>query len=71
MRSWLVPRPEDDGVSILAEVLVDTSKKYCRIGAMLGPEMPLRMPAVTYQSLQERLSQHQLVDVSCIVRDVQ
>ncbi len=70
VRSWPAPRPEDDGVSILAEVLVGASKRYRRIGAMLGPETHLRMPAANYQTLRESLSQHQMVDVSSIVRDV-
>ncbi|WP_432471516.1 M24 family metallopeptidase [Amphritea sp. HPY] len=70
VRSWPAPRPEDDGVTLLAETLAEASKSSRRIGAMLGPETHLRMPAANYQALQNCLSQHQMVDVSEIVRDL-
>lgn len=70
VRSWPSPRPEDDGVSLLANTLAEVSKSSHCIGAMLGPETYLRMPAANYQTLQTSLSQHQMVDVSEIVRSV-
>jgi Xaa-Pro aminopeptidase len=70
VRSWPAPRPEDDGVSLLADTLAEVSKGSRCIGAMLGPETHLRMPVANYQALQHKLSQHQMVDVSEIVRDI-
>ncbi|WP_116474725.1 M24 family metallopeptidase [Zobellella maritima] len=68
VRSWPSPRPEDDGISLLADTLASCARRHGRIGAMLGPETHLRMPAANFALLQERLSLHQLVDVSQIIR---
>ncbi len=70
VRSWPSPRPEDDGISLLADVLAGCTTRYGRIGAMLGPETYLRMPAANFAALQGRLSQHELVDVSLVIREL-
>jgi Xaa-Pro aminopeptidase len=68
VRSWPSPRPEDDGISLLADTLSSCAKGSGCIGAMMGPETHLRMPAANFALLQEELSQHFLVDVSLIIR---
>ena len=68
VRSWPSPRPEDDGISLLAMTLGELSKTSRRIGAMLGPETYLRMPAANYKTLQDNLAGHQMLDISNIVR---
>ncbi|GAA0681720.1 aminopeptidase P family protein [Marinobacterium maritimum] len=70
VRSWPSPRPEDDGISLLADTLAACATRHGRIGAMLGPETHLRMPAANFAALQDRLSQHVLVDVSLIIREL-
>ncbi|MDV7341482.1 Xaa-Pro peptidase family protein [Terasakiella sp. A23] len=70
VRSWPSPRPEDDGVSLLAKTLSEVSKSSLIIGAMTGPETHLRMPVENYNSLKVHLGQHQIVDVSLMMRDV-
>ncbi|WP_060980757.1 M24 family metallopeptidase [Vibrio splendidus] len=70
VRSWPSPRPEDDGISLLASTLSEVSKGSRRIGSMVGPETYLRMPATNYALLQQQLSQHSVVDVSLMVRDL-
>jgi len=70
VRSWPAPRPEDDGISLLADTLAEVGKRHQRIGAMLGPETQLRMPAANYADLQQRLSQHEMVDISLSVREI-
>jgi len=70
VRSWPAPRPEDDGISLLSQTLSELSKHHGRIGAMLGPETHLRMPANNFAQLQQNLSQLEMVDVSLIVRDL-
>ncbi|MEE9322442.1 MAG: Xaa-Pro peptidase family protein [Granulosicoccus sp.] len=70
VRSWPSPRPEDDGVSLLSKTLAEVSRRYLRIGAMLGPETHLRMPATNFASLQDHLGQHDMLDVSEIVRHI-
>ncbi|MFT5722347.1 MAG: Xaa-Pro dipeptidase [Motiliproteus sp.] len=68
VRSWPSPRPEDDGITLLGDTLAEVSQRHHRIGAMLGPETHLRMPAANFASLQQRLGQHAMVDVSTSVR---
>ncbi|MBY4675821.1 M24 family metallopeptidase [Marinobacterium arenosum] len=70
VRSWPSPRPADDGISLLANTLAEVSKRHRRIGAMLGPETHLRMPAANFADLQQRLGQHQMVDISLAVREI-
>ncbi|MEZ8693160.1 M24 family metallopeptidase [Vibrio splendidus] len=70
VRSWPSPRPEDDGISLLASTLSEVSKGSRRIGSMIGPETHLRMPATNYALLQQKLSRHSVVDVSLMVRDL-
>ena len=70
VRSWPSPRPEDDGISLLASTLSEVSRGSRRIGSMVGPETHLRMPATNYALLQQKLSQHSVVDVSLMIRDM-
>ncbi|WP_299179284.1 Xaa-Pro peptidase family protein [uncultured Neptuniibacter sp.] len=68
VRSWPSPRPEDDGISLLGQTLAEVSKGSFKLGGMLGPETHLRMPASNFEKLKHALSQHELVDVSELVR---
>ena len=68
VRSWPSPRPEDDGISLLADTLASCAKHHGRIGAMLGPETHLRMPAENFARLRDSLSHCTLVDASLIIR---
>lgn len=70
VRSWPSPRPEDDGISLLGDTLVEVARRHRRVGAMLGAETHLRMPAANFSALQQRLSQHEMVDVSASVREI-
>ncbi|OUR67533.1 peptidase M24 [Marinomonas sp. 42_23_T18] len=74
VRSWPSPRPEDDGISLLRDTLIDTSNTSFQIGAMLGPETHLRMPADNYQALKRALNQslgrHKMTDISALIRQV-
>lgn len=70
VRSWPSPRPQDDGISLLGDTLAQMSRRHRRIGAMLGPETHLRMPAANFTALQGLLSQHSMVDISGIVRKI-
>lgn len=70
VRSWPSPRPEDDGISLLGDTLAEVARQHRRVGAMLGAETHLRMPAANFSALQQRLSQHEMVDVSASVREI-
>ncbi|RDE18412.1 aminopeptidase P family protein [Motiliproteus coralliicola] len=70
VRSWPSPRPEDDGISLLAEALTEFSRDHRRVGAMLGPETHLRMPAANFAQLEQMLGSRELVDISTLIRDL-
>lgn len=57
IRTWPAPRPEDDGVSLLAAVLGDVPRRSGRIGFELGREHSLRMPVTDFLALRDRLTQ--------------
>jgi Xaa-Pro aminopeptidase len=48
IRTWPAPVPEDDGVSLLCDALGSLPRRFGRIGAEMGPEMVLRMPAADF-----------------------
>ncbi len=48
IRTWPSPRPDDDGLSLLASVL----SPYRRVGLPMGPETSLRMPLLDFDRLR-------------------
>ncbi len=68
IRTWPAPRPEDDGISLLAGVLREQTARFGRIGVTLGHESLLRMPAGDYQRLTAMLSTHEIVDSTPLIR---
>lgn len=70
VRSWPSPRPEDDGISLLSETLAEISNRRFCIGAMLGPETHLRMPADNFAAMKKRLRHHKFLDASLVVREI-
>jgi Xaa-Pro dipeptidase len=70
IRSWSSPQPGDDGISLLTSTINDLPKRFGRIGASLGPESYLRMPAQDFQQLRDNLSTTEVVDCSRLLLDV-
>ncbi len=68
VRTWAAPRPEDDGVSLLAATLREQASRFGRIGVTLGHETHLRMPAGDFRRLVERLRPLEIADSSAILR---
>lgn len=64
VRSWPSPRPEDDGITLLAEVFAELPRRFGRIGMTLGAESMIRMPANNLQELKDRLPQFQITDIA-------
>ncbi len=71
IRSWPAPRPEDDGVSLLAETLLELSSGSGRIGLPMGHETHLRMPLADYARLGEAAKPLRFVDATRLVRTCQ
>jgi len=70
IRTWPAPRPEDDGLSLLADALRGLVGGQGRIAAPLGHESHLRMPAGDFQALRERLAPTPVVDATGLLRNL-
>ena len=68
IRTWPAPRPEDDGVSLLALALTELPRRFGRIGAELGPEMVLRMPVVDFFRVRDAIAPLETVDATPVLR---
>lgn len=70
VRLWASPNPEDEGISLLASVLKDLSKRHRRVGVPMGPETHLRMPANDVAALKSALGSVALVDATDVIRSL-
>ncbi|MGF1688066.1 Xaa-Pro peptidase family protein [Photobacterium japonica] len=61
--TWPAPRPEDDGISLVANVLNTLPSRHGRVGATLGIESHLRMPVNNYLKLTTMVNK-EFVDVA-------
>ena len=70
IRTWPAPRPEDDGVSLLASTLKEQKGRFGRFGAMLGQETILRMPTNNFISLRDIVGNRDFVDAANIIHQL-
>ena len=70
IRTWSSPRPEDEGVTLLAQTLHEVAGEAPRIGVSRGPETHLRMPLADYEHLLVLLPGVSTVDSTPILRDL-
>ncbi len=68
IRSWPAPRPEDDGLGLLIELLAPLARRRQRLGVMKGPETHLRMPLGDYERLIAALPGLHILDATPVVR---
>jgi len=64
IRTWPAPRPEDDGISLLAGALNDLPARFGRIGVPLGHESHIRMPGTNFARLRDLLKGTEIVDAA-------
>ncbi len=69
VRTWPSPRPDDEGLSVLSDLLGDLAQS-ATIGLPMGPETHVRMPQADLQELTERIAPRRLTDATAIVRDL-
>jgi Xaa-Pro dipeptidase len=67
IRTWPAPRPSDDGVSLLREVLRSLPRRYARIGWEMGRESIVRMPIIDFDRLRQDISGIEFVDGSPLI----
>ena len=64
IRTWASPNPDDDGISLVADLLNGLPRRYGRVGATLGIESCLRMPFNNFMELSAMLSAKEFVDIA-------
>lgn len=70
IRSWSAPNPEDDGLSLLRQLLREVTRKNKCVGVPMGHETCLRMPLVDFRRLSNDLSGVEFVDAGAIIRQL-
>jgi Xaa-Pro dipeptidase len=68
IRVWPAPRPADDGISELADLLSGLTLGGGSIGLPMGHESHLRMPLSDFNALRDELPGVEFVDATPIVR---
>ncbi len=68
IRTWPAPVPEDDGVTLLSDALRSLPGRFGRIGAELGPEMVLRMPAADFLRVADDIAPIRFADGTAVLR---
>jgi len=68
IRTWPAPVPEDDGVSLVCDALSSLPRQFGRIGAEMGPEMVLRMPAADFLRIGETIAPLEFADGTPVLR---
>jgi len=68
IRSWSAPAPQDDGISLLQELLAPLARRGARLGILKGHETSLRMPLGDWERLVQALPGLQLMDATALVQ---
>jgi len=67
IRSWLSPRPEDEGTTLVVEALVALPRRFGRVAAEFGLEMRIGMPVLQLDQIVKGLSGIELVDGAALL----
>jgi Xaa-Pro aminopeptidase len=70
IRTWSAPAPEDDGISLLSDLLLPLARSDQTIGGLKGHETALRMPLGDYERLMQGLSGLQVADATALIRSL-
>lgn len=68
IRTWSAPNPEDDGISLLTDLLAPYAAAGQTIGVMKGHETHLRMPLSDWEKLQASLPGLKIDDATMLVQ---
>ncbi len=68
IRTWLSPRPENEGLDLLKDVFGRVKRKYGQIGAELGAESRIGMPVADLLRLKRSLRPLSMVDGFHVLR---
>lgn len=70
IHTWPAPQPDDDGISLLQQVILSLPRRFGRLGVPLGHESTLRMPLADYQCLVDGLSPFDIADASVFLHQL-
>ena len=70
IRTWDAPDPVDDGVTLLADTLIETVAPNGKIGIPMGLETHLRMPVADFTRLQDQIAPRKIADGTAAVQRV-
>jgi Xaa-Pro aminopeptidase len=68
VRTWSAPHPQDDGVSLLTDLLTPVARQGGKLGVMKGHETLLRMPLGDWERLVAALPGINVVDATALVQ---
>lgn len=68
IRTWSAPAPQDDGISLLTDLLTPLAQRGAKLGIMKGHETAWRMPLGDWERLTANLPGLQLADVTGLVQ---
>ena len=68
VRTWSAPRPEDDGISLLTDLLWPLASSGAKLGVMKGHETLVRMPLGDWERLVAALPGLEIADATGIVQ---
>ena len=67
IRTWSAPQPEDDGVSLMAQVLGDIPRTFGRVGWEMGRESIIRMPIADFDRIRSACTGIEFADASPLI----
>ncbi|MCU9837923.1 Xaa-Pro peptidase family protein [Ruegeria sp. WL0004] len=70
IRTWSAPAPDDDGISLLTELLAPHASRREVVGLLKGHETHLRMPLNDYERLLAGLAGLRIADATGLIRDL-
>ena len=68
--TWQSPNPEDEGISLLSNIINNINNTYGNIGIEMGNESTIRMPLKDFFTLQNKIKGFSLVDGSKLIWDL-
>jgi len=70
VRTWPAPMPDDDGVSLLADAIIEIAGPAGCVGAELGSEMVLRMPINDFEWVRDLIKPVTIADGTQVLREL-
>jgi Xaa-Pro aminopeptidase len=70
VRTWSAPRPEDDGIGLLTDLLSPLAREGAAIGVMKGHETSLRMPLGDWERFVAALPGLHVADATRLVQSL-